>query len=339
MIEYFNINNRRYLGNKFKMLPFIRKVVDQECDNVCSFFDVFSGTGSVSSAFTDKQLFVNDLMYCNYLAELCWFSPKTINVNKIKQLIEYYNSYDASNEDNYMSQTFSDTYFSRLVCQKIGFIRDNIENMFLNKEINERERAVLITSMTYSMDRIANTYGHYDSFIQNVTYDNNFLLRMPSLSENLNQKNKCFNLDANILAPNVECDVAYLDPPYNSRQYCDAYHLLENVALWNKPQVEGVARKMDRKRMKSDYCHTKANLVLEDLVNKLNCRYLILSYNNNGNKLQIRSNAKISDEEIMRILSAKGHVTVFSTDYKPFSAGRGENVDNKERIFLCDAQR
>ena len=36
-----------------------------------------------------------------------------------------------------------------------------------------------------------------------------------------------------------------IDPPYNSRQYCDAYHLLENVARWEKPDVYGVAKKMD----------------------------------------------------------------------------------------------
>ncbi|MDR2589659.1 MAG: DNA adenine methylase [Oscillospiraceae bacterium] len=44
-----------------------------------------------------------------------------------------------------------------------------------------------------------------------------------------------------------------MDPPYNSRQYCDAYHLLENIARWEKPEVSGVARKMDRTNLKSDY--------------------------------------------------------------------------------------
>jgi adenine-specific DNA-methyltransferase len=146
-------------------------------------------------------------------------------------------------------------------------------------------------------------------------------------------------MDANILAPKITCDLAYLDPPYNSRNYCDAYHLLENVARWEKPKVEGIARKMDRSTMKSDYCKVTANESLEDLVDKLNCRYILLSYNNNGQKLQIRSNAKICDDEIMRILNKRGLVKVFTTDFKPFSAGRGENVGNQERLFLCDVQR
>lgn len=339
MIRTFEINNRRYLGNKFKLIPFIRRVVDEECGNVRSVLDAFSGTGSVSFAFLDKQLFVNDMMYCNYLAALCWFSPQDFDTNKITELLDYYNNADTSMEDNYMFQTFRDTYFSADVCRKIGFVREDAERRFAAGELNERERAAVITSLVYAMDRISNTYGHYDSYIQHATYNNDFELRLPKLDYPLNAENSCFNMDANVLAPEVICDLAYLDPPYNSRNYCDAYHLLENVARWEKPAVEGVARKMDRSAMKSEYCKVTANESLEDLVNHLQCRYILLSYNNNGQKLQVRSNAKISDSEIMRILGNRGEVKVFTQDFKPFSAGRGENVGNQERLFLCDVRK
>ena len=339
MIRTFEINNRRYLGNKFKLIPFIRRVVDEECGNVRSVLDAFSGTGSVSFAFLDKQLFVNDMMYCNYLAALCWFSPQDFDTKKITELLDYYNNADTSMEDNYMFQTFRDTYFSADVCRKIGFVREDAERRFAAGELNERERAAVITSLVYAMDRISNTYGHYDSYIQHATYNNDFELRLPKLDYPLNAENSCFNMDANVLAPEVICDLAYLDPPYNSRNYCDAYHLLENVARWEKPAVEGVARKMDRSAMKSEYCKVTANESLEDLVNHLQCRYILLSYNNNGQKLQVRSNAKISDSEIMRILGNRGEVKVFTQNFKPFSAGRGENVGNQERLFLCVVRR
>lgn len=45
------INNRRYLGNKFKLLPFIKDVVDKECNNIETVADIFAGTGAVASAF------------------------------------------------------------------------------------------------------------------------------------------------------------------------------------------------------------------------------------------------------------------------------------------------
>ena len=41
------INNRRYLGSKYKLLPFIKDVVDSECEDIETFFDVFAGTGIV----------------------------------------------------------------------------------------------------------------------------------------------------------------------------------------------------------------------------------------------------------------------------------------------------
>lgn len=338
-MELINISNRRYLGNKYKLLPFIKGVVERECNNVHSFFDVFAGTGAVASAFTDCRLIVNDLMRSNYITALAWFSSEHFDRYKVVEILSAFNNYDASNECNYFSEHFADTYFSKTVCQKIGYIRDNVDEYLNSGTINQREWALIITSLFYSMDRIAATCGHYDSFIQGAYLPKEIILKLPNINYNLADNNIILNCDANAIADRVNCDVAYLDPPYNSRQYCDAYHLLENLALWKKPEVFGVARKMDRSHMKSEYCRTTATAQLEELVNNLNARYILLSYNNNGKKLQVRSNAKISDEDILRILSARGEVRVFTTDYRPFSAGKGENIGNQERLFLCAVQR
>lgn len=53
------------------------------------------------------------------------------------------------------------------------------------------------------------------------------------------------------------------------------------------------------------------------------------------NKGDDRSNAKISDEDIMRILHKKGEVKVFAEDYKAFSTGKSDIKANQERLFLC----
>lgn len=338
-MERINISSRRYLGNKYKLLPFIKGVVNSECNDVHSFFDVFAGTGAVASAFTNCRLIVNDLMRSNYITALAWFSSESFDENKIIELLSFFNDYDSSNESNYFSENFSDTYFSRSVCQKIGYIRESADQFLASKKINQREWAIIITSLIYSMDRIAATCGHYDSFIQGAKLPQSIELKLPNIDYSLSENNIILNSDANIIADSIECDIAYLDPPYNSRQYCDAYHLLENLALWNKPDVFGVARKMDRTSMKSQYCRTTATSQLEQLVSKLNARYILLSYNNNGKNLQIRSNAKIADEDIIRILSTRGNVKVFTTNYRPFSAGKGENTGNQERLFLCVVQK
>ena len=235
-----------------------------------------------------------------------------------------------------MSENFSDTFFSAADCRKIGFIREDIEKRYNAGEINARERAILITSLLYAMDKIANTCGHYDAYIKGATFEKHLELTLPLASNENNKNNQCYNEDANRLVERIEADLVYIDPPYNSRQYCDAYHLLENVARWEKPAVTGVALKMDRRKLKSDYCTSSAAKAFEDLVSKIKAKYILLSYNNMAEKGNGRSNAKISDDDIMRILSRKGKVKVFSEKYKAFSAGKSDIKDNEERLFLCE---
>ena len=78
------INNRRYLGNKYRLLPFITNVVSSECGKFETFADIFAGTGAVSSAYTDKILYTNDILYSNYLCHLTWFSDETFDIPKSK---------------------------------------------------------------------------------------------------------------------------------------------------------------------------------------------------------------------------------------------------------------
>ena len=328
------INNRRYLGNKYKLLPFITKVVEDECENINTVADIFAGTGAVASAFTDKKIITNDIMYSNHICHIAWFSSESYSEEKIIELIKNYNVM-VVDQDNYMSENFANTYFSLEDCRKIGFIREDIEDRYAKGDINVRERALLITSLLYAMDRIANTCGHYDAFRQGVEFEKHLELAIPQPDKNLNENNVCYNMDTNALVGDIEADLVYIDPPYNSRQYCDAYHLLENVARWNKPEVYGVAKKMDRTSLKSDYCTQKATVAFEKLIDSVQAKYIILSYNNMAGKGNERSNAKINDEDIIRILKKKGTVKIFTEDYKAFSTGKSDIKDNQERLFLC----
>lgn len=329
------INNRRYLGNKFKLLPFIKDVVDKECNNIETVADIFAGTGAVASAFFDKKLITNDIMYSNYICHVAWFKKEKFSEIKVKNIIMKYNNLSVIT-DNYMSENFADTYFSLDDCRKIGYIREDIEKKYNNKEINSKERALLVTSLLYAMDKIANTCGHYDAYRKNGIYNKHLEMTFPEINVECNNNNMCYNKDTNILVNDIEADLVYIDPPYNSRQYCDAYHLLENVAKWEKPKVFGVAKKMDRTNLKSEYCTQRATKTFEDLINNIKARYILLSYNNMEKKGDSRSNAKISDEDIIRILKKKGNVKIFSEKHKAFNAGKSNIEGNEERLFLCE---
>ena len=334
MLKTTKINNRRYLGNKYKLLPFIKGTISSQCSDINVVADLFAGTGAVASSFQDKQLITNDILYSNYISNYAWFGSQIYDEKKLSEIIEAYNNLDVDQE-NYMTENFSDTYFSSKDCSKIGFIREDIAKLEKANKINFRESAILITSLLYAMDKIAKTCGHYDAYRHGVTFDTHLELLLPQASNNNNSRNICYNTDTNVLAKSIVSDLVYLDPPYNSRQYCDAYHLLENVAKWDKPKVYGVARKMNRDTLKSAYCTRNATSAFEDLIENLQCKYIVLSYNNVAKKGNGRSNAKISDEDIFEILSNKGAVKVYSEKYKAFTTGKSNFVDNEERLFLC----
>jgi len=130
----------------------------------------------------------------------------------------------------------------------------------------EQEKNILLCSLIYAIDKVANTVGHYDAFRKDLDMLQPIKLLIPDIDYSNNDKNKVYNEDANILIKKIDCDVLYLDPPYNSRQYSDAYHLLENLAEWKKPKVEGIAKKMDRFHIKSAYCFKNATQAFEDFI-------------------------------------------------------------------------
>lgn len=337
MEKLFRLSNRRYLGSKQKLLHFIHETIKKENIFFSSFLDLFAGTGVVASSFNDENTSVvlNDILECNRCAHNAYFGSEEIDENKLSSIISDFNDANIK-KDNYFSNNFSDTFFSGSNCKKIGWIRDEIDKKFEHQIINKREKDYLITSLIYAMDKIANTVGHYDAFRRNGDLDRKLeLLPLEVFDYQINKNNIIYSEDSNQLAKRISCDLVYIDPPYNSRQYCDAYHLLENVASWKKPKVFGVARKMDRSGLKSKYCENAAPRVFEELIKSLDCKYIIVSYNNMGLKGAGRSQAKISDVDIIRSLEQRGKVSIYETDFNQFTTGKSDIENHKERLFVC----
>lgn len=327
----FQLQNRRYLGNKYKLLGFIEDIVSEKCHDIESFCDIFAGTGVVGERFNKSEIKIisNDILFSNFVC-LKSFLGTASELSDIAKKIEILNALKA-NEDNYFSNNFGGTYFSLENAKKIGAIREEIENI----SESEEEKNILICSLLYAVDKVANTVGHYDAYRKKLDMLQSLKLLIPDIDYSHNQQNEIYREDANLLIRNIACDVLYIDPPYNSRQYSDAYHLLENLAEWKKPEVEGVAKKMNRLHIKSSYCLKTATQAFEDLIIAANCKHILLSYNNTGDSKDGRSNARIKDKDILRILRNKGDVEIFERDYKSFTAGKSNDEENVERIFYC----
>ena len=329
--NFFQLQNRRYLGNKHKLLGFIEDIVSEKCSEMKSFCDIFAGTGVVGERFNKPEIKIisNDFLFTNYIC-LKTFLGINSALQKISEKIDILNNLDVEKE-NYFSEHFGNTYFTLENARKIGAIRQEIEKIAESEE----EKAVLICSLVYAVDKVANTVGHYDAFRKDLDMLQPIKLLVPDINYTNNSNNEIYKEDANSLIRKISCDVLYIDPPYNSRQYSDAYHLLENLAEWKQPDVEGVAKKMDRSHIKSSYCLKNATHAFEDLIKSANCKHILLSYNNTGESKDGRSNARINDREILRILKNKGEVEIFEKDYKAFTTGKSNGDGNAERIFYC----
>jgi adenine-specific DNA-methyltransferase len=185
--------------------------------------------------------------------------------------------------------------------------------------------------LIYSLDRIANTVGHYDAYFKKNLIEDRFFMKPiePSSRKNF----KIFREDSNLLVKKIPTEIAYIDPPYNSRQYSRFYHVLETLTKWDRPKLFGTALKPAVENM-SDYCTVKAGQRLYQLVTDLNAKYIVVSYNNTYNSKSNSSKNKISLEEIERILKNKGETKIFEKKHQHFNAGNTDFDNHKEYLFV-----
>lgn len=328
----FELGNRRYLGGKSKLVNFIQgevtEALGKEPDSVV---DVFAGTGVVGYHFATQgvPVFSNDLLQHNYFGLQTFMGPQKIDLKQLAEKIVHLQSLSLTK--NYFSKHFGGNFFSESNAKKIGVIREEIE--IISSSL--REKAALVTALIYAADRVANTVGHYDAFHRGQNIQTQIELKLPNILRSKTAANEVYCQDAVTLASQVKAEVAYLDPPYNSRQYSDAYHLLENLACWEKPRVHGVAKKMDRSHLKSDFCCKAAPKAFAELISKLETRLIMVSYNNTSESLNSRSNAAISDEEIIKSLKSRGKVSIKEVAFNGFTTGKTKKREHTERLFIC----
>lgn len=332
--NHFQLHNRRYIGNKYKLIEWIFSILEKECKGK-SFTDIFAGTGVVAAVASKHfdEIILNDFLHSNYAIYKAFFDKGDWNPKKINSIIKSYNNINGEGlDDNYFSLNFGGKYFSANSAKIIGFIRENIKE---NREkLTEREYNMLISSLLYSVDKIANTVGHYDAYFKKESVDDNFFMRTIDPIEV--KEVLIFREDANQLARKIQTDIVYIDPPYNSRQYSRFYHVLETLTKWDKPKLHGVALKPEPENM-SDYCRVSAKDRFAELVNDINAKYLVVSYNNTYESKSNSSQNKITLEEIKNILTKRGKTKIFEKDYRHFNAGNTEFNNHKEYLFVTNA--
>lgn len=329
------INNRRYTGSKYKLMPWIKDLILEHCPEHEILFDVFGGTGVVTAELLDitKKVIINDFLFSNEVIYKAFMGQGEYNIQKLTEYENRYRSMDKSIlPEEYVSLNFGDKYFRKEDAKLIGFIREELENDYETGKINEREFTILLASLLYSFDRCANTVGHYEAYIKGKEIRSEFVYELIEPINTENEITICRE-DSNKLARRVSADIAFIDPPYNSRQYSRFYHVMETITKWEKPELAGTAMKPPEENM-SDYCRNAATRVFRDLIENLNVKYIVVTYNNTYDSKSSSSRNKITLEQIKEILEGKGKTQIFETDYHRFNAGKTDASDHKELVFI-----
>lgn len=255
--DRFTIGKRRYIGCKAKLARWIMQIIDSETNGIKSFCDIFAGTAIVSDLALQKyeKIIINDFLFSNNLIYKAFYGVGEADERKLLTIIDRFNRLDPNKlPDNYFSINYGGKFFDNLTAKKIGYIRETIEeSKYL---FTEKEFCILLASLIYSIDKIANTLGHYEAYIKREITPKTLILNLVNYQSMSNVE--IFREDSNQLVRNITADIFYIDPPYNSRQYSRFYHLYENLVKWEKPRLSGSAMKPAIENM-SEYCSYRAS--------------------------------------------------------------------------------
>ena len=330
----FPLESRRYIGCKAKLLDWIFDLIGQHSSCVYSFCDIFAGTGVISHRALQQyeRVIVNDFLYSNNVMYHAYFEKGKWDENKLMRIVGEFNNLNAKNlRENYFSKNYGGKFFDEDTARIVGYIRGKLQR--IRSELSNKEFAILLSSLIYSIDRHANTLGHFDAYIKKEISPKPFEMRM--IDAKSYDGVEIYREDANLLARKIHVDLTYIDPPYNSRQYSRFYHVYENLVQWKKPQLFGAALKPKVENM-SEYCRSGALKTFTDLVSHIDSHYLVVSYNNTYHSKSKSSANKIRLEDIEDVLNKCGKTKIFTRHFSPFNSGKTEFDNHQEYLFITE---
>ncbi len=326
----------KYAGSKLKLLPHILRLA--ETVKPQTVFDAFAGTTRVSQAFAQNgyRVFANDISVWSKTFALCYLKNKRdrnfyrIISNHLNALPEkdgwFTENYGGAGErKNSADGDGLKKPWQIHNTRKLDAIRDEIENL----DLNETEKAVILTALILALDKVDSTLGHFSSYLNEWSPRsyNRLKLEVPRLFP-VEKEHEVYNKDVFEIAENTNADLAYFDPPYGSNnekmppsrvRYAAYYHLWTTVILNDRPETFGrVKRRIDtsdklvnspfedfRRNDAGEFVAVKA---IENLIAKTHAKHIILSYSSGG---------RATREELYKILRASGEMLeAVKIDYK-----------------------
>ena len=360
--EYLSQQLITYLGNKRSLLACIEgevvKIKQRLGAQKCACLDLFSGSGVVARMLKrhSSLLIANDIELYSKTINLCYLSNRSDFEKsgyaearaQIEDELESCGLLPGLIAENYAPrddaqiQAGERAFYTREKAMRIDTYRLLIEKFAANApDIKPFFLAPLLAEASVHV----NTSGVFKSFYKDRATGLGcfggtgrdalsrilapITLKTPVLSR-FNADVAVFCEDALSLAGRLKnIDIAYLDPPYNQHPYGSNYFML-NIIVQNSidapiSRVAGIPNDWKRSAFNS---RGLAFAALEKIVESIDAKFLILSYNSEG---------FIAFEDMQAMLKKYGSLQTIEVKYNTFRACRNlcnRNIHVNEALFI-----
>jgi adenine-specific DNA-methyltransferase len=359
-----------YIGNKRKLLTLIRRAIAVTGIREGVFYDAFAGSTVVARLAKTMgfRVIANDWEPYSHYMSLAYIklnrAPELRALGGMENAIETLNALDPvpgyiaahycpQDDEDYDCDT-ERMFYTQENGRRIDAIRDRIMEWRTQGLINEDEEAALLVPLIFQAAYCSNTSGVFKGFHRGwggatktawYRIRSTLALSTPMFWDN-GQQNVVYREDANELLDSVTCDIAYLDPPYNQHQYGANYHLLNTVALWDKPPIspkfearqkgngKAAIRQDWATHRRSRYCYRgSAANAFRELVDGTKARFILVSYSTDG---------IIAFDDLLEILAGRGELSVVTQRYKRYrvsSQRPSAKSHNVELVAIVDTNK
>lgn len=319
----------RYIGNKTRLLDFIRRVLRSRGAMGGTAVDPFTGTASVARALKrwGFQVVASDLMEFAHVFGRAYVQaegPPDLSAlaaeldphpADLAGAVAYLNRIEPV--PGFLHEHFTPAgaegrrhermYFTPTNAARIDHVRATIEGWRRERLLDDDAYYLLLAAIIEGADRVANTAGVYAACIKSWQPNarRTFHLRLPRPTPGAGSR--ATRAEALALVREHEpFDLLYIDPPYNERQYPAYYHIPELIAIgWFDGPVELRGKTgllPDREKRSTWSSRRHCATALEELVASAPCQRIVMSYNSEG---------LIPEETIARIFKAHGRAATY----------------------------
>ena len=360
-----------YLGNKRKLLPLIGDAIAAtgvgRAGGGGTFVDCFAGSGVVArfAKTLGFAVVANDWEPYALAINRCWIERDAApafaalggyaraigTLNALPPIDDWITLHLCPDDDDAIDPARDRLFFTRPNGGRIDAVRSRIDAWQRDGTIDDAEASCLLAPLLYAASFVANTSGVFKGFhagwggrTATALYRIRSTLALrPATFLGTTTPCRATSEDATALARSLGAiDVAYLDPPYNQHPYASNYHVLNSIALWDKPALpakitpgtKAAIRDDWQRDRRSAYNHRdRAAAAYRELLAALDARFILTSYSTDGT---------IPLESLLAACVERGATSVRCATYKRYRVSTqrfSAKPVNVEFVATIDASR